>query len=154
MYAVFWNGKAISRGKVFRFFIEDLPNDLTRAMDGASPLPDEEARTEIPEVVEVPKPKTEAPKPKSEAPKPEAPKPEATKPEAPKPEAPKPEAPKPEAPKPEAPKPIIEQAGEAVIAADKTVTATVDAAVDAVKKVLTGSESSNESSEESPVSKS
>jgi hypothetical protein len=114
MYMVFWNGKAVSRGKVFRFFIEDLPNDLTRAMDGASPLPDEEARTELPEVTEVPKP---------------------------------------EVPKPEAPKPVIEQAGEAVVAADKTVTAAVDAAVDTVKKIFTGEvKEESESSEESEES--
>ena len=54
MYVVFWNGKAVSRGKVYRFFTEGLPIDLTKAMDAASPIPDEEAKADVAPVAPAP----------------------------------------------------------------------------------------------------
>jgi len=46
IYMIFWGPREllISRGKVYRFLTKDLPSDLLTALDGASPVPENEAK--------------------------------------------------------------------------------------------------------------
>ena len=46
MYMIVWGPREllVSRGKVYRFLTKDLPADLLTALDGASPMPEEEAK--------------------------------------------------------------------------------------------------------------
>ena len=46
MYMIFWGTREllVTRAKVYRFLTKDLPVDLLAAMDGASPIPEEEAK--------------------------------------------------------------------------------------------------------------
>ena len=63
MYMIFWGEREllVSKGKIFRFLAKDLPLDLLTALDGASPMPEEEARGRVAaSAVEAP-PAVEAP---------------------------------------------------------------------------------------------
>ncbi len=46
MYMILWGPREllVTRGKVYRFLTKDLPADLLTALDGASPIPEEEAK--------------------------------------------------------------------------------------------------------------
>jgi hypothetical protein len=47
IYMIFWGPRELlvtKGGKLYRFYQKDLPEDLLTAMDGASPVPEEEAR--------------------------------------------------------------------------------------------------------------
>ena len=47
MYMIFWDDSLVVRGKVYRFFQKDLPSDLIAAIDAASPMPNEEAKSGV-----------------------------------------------------------------------------------------------------------
>jgi hypothetical protein len=46
MYMILWGPREllVTRGKVYRFLTKDLPADLLTALDGASPMPEDEAK--------------------------------------------------------------------------------------------------------------
>jgi len=70
-YMIFWGPREllITRAKVYRFLRKDLPSNIKEAIDGASPIPDDEARG-IEPVEAPPKPVEAPPKPVEEPPKP------------------------------------------------------------------------------------
>jgi hypothetical protein len=47
MYMIFWNDSLVVRGKIYRFFNKDLSSDLLAAIDAASPIEDEEAKSSV-----------------------------------------------------------------------------------------------------------
>jgi len=56
-YMIFWGARELlvtKGGKIFRYPIADLPGDLLTAMDGASPVPEEEVKAVIQEAPAVP----------------------------------------------------------------------------------------------------
>jgi hypothetical protein len=63
MYIIFWDDSLVVRGKVYRFFQKDLPSDLIAAIDAASPITDEEAKSNV----EAPVPRLVVTEAKSEA---------------------------------------------------------------------------------------
>jgi hypothetical protein len=58
MYMIFWNDSLVVRGKIYRFFNKDLSSDLLAAIDAASPIEDEEAKSSVD--APVPKPELES----------------------------------------------------------------------------------------------
>ena len=79
MYMIFWGPYEllVSRGKAFRFLAKDLPGDFLTAIDGASPVPEEEAKGVIQDVAPVAQPRmmtvAEATSSEEEAPAPKQP---------------------------------------------------------------------------------
>jgi hypothetical protein len=49
VYMIFWGPRQLllSRGKLYRFLARDLPGEFLTALDGASPIPEEEARGSV-----------------------------------------------------------------------------------------------------------
>ena len=136
IYMIFWGRRQllVTRGsKNYRFLTKDLPGDLVTALDGTSPIPEEEVRGDVAVL--------EAEAPELVAPAVEAPAVEAPAVEAPAVEA---EAPAvvPEAPAPEAPAAVPapkQSAAEAVVA--PVVAGVVDTVAAASEQVAAAAES-------------